>query len=135
MIAATALLCLSLNLYHESRSESIPGQYAVALVTLNRADRDRSRVCQEVFKPKQFSWANKGVRKVRGGWELAKQHTPTDPVAWALAQRIAAWSLAGKMPDFTGGSKFYHTVAVKPIWRLALVQTKKIGQHKFYRQG
>ena len=35
MISA-ALMCMALNVYHESRSEDLRGQVAVANVTLNR---------------------------------------------------------------------------------------------------
>jgi spore germination cell wall hydrolase CwlJ-like protein len=108
------------------------GQYAVALVTLNRAKNDKGKVCQEVFKRKQFSWANHGVTKVGTGWKLSAGLNPKDAHAWWVAQRIAATTLAGRMPDFTRGAQFYHANRVKPVWRLAMVQTKVIGNHRFY---
>ena len=132
MIVATAALCLALNIFHEARSESIPGQYAVALVTMNRAEGDPKQVCQEVFKRRQFSWTNRGVTKVRGGWKFSAKLDPKDEYAWSLAQKVAAHTLAGKMLDFTHGSTFYHTTKVKPIWRLAMTRTKTIGNHRFY---
>lgn len=132
MIVATAALCLAVNLYHEARGEPIMGQYAVALVTLNRAGGDKARVCQEVFKRKQFSWTNKGVTRIHGGWKLSTGLNPKEAHAWWLAQRIAATSLAGRMPDFTQGARFYHADYVKPIWRIRMLNTKNIGRHKFY---
>lgn len=36
----TALLCLALTIFHESRGEPIEGQYAVAEVVLNRAEKE-----------------------------------------------------------------------------------------------
>lgn len=123
---------MAMNLYHESRGEPVMGQYAVALVTLNRAKHDKDKVCQEVFKRKQFSWANGKATKVKGGWRVDSSMTPRDEQAWWIATRIAATALAGKMPDFTKGSRFYHTKAVKPIWRLAMRRTKTIGNHHFY---
>ena len=135
MIVATAAMCLAMNIYSEARSEPIMGQYAVALVTMNRAKGDERQICHEVFKPKQFSWANKGVTRVKGGWQLSSKLTPKEAHAWWLAQRIADVTLAGRMLDFTQGAKFYHTVQVKPVWRLAMVETKKIGKHKFYSAG
>lgn len=134
MIVSTALLCLAVNLYHEARGEPIMGQYAVAMVTLNRAEHDKRRVCTEVFKPKQFSWANEGVTRVKGGWRLSSALTPRDAHAWWVAKRIAKTSMAGKMPDFTRGATFYHAKQVKPYWRLVMVQVKQIGNHKFYKQ-
>ena len=55
MLISTAALCLALNVFHEARGEFIPGQYAVALVTLNRAEHDPAKVCDVVFKRHQFS--------------------------------------------------------------------------------
>lgn len=132
VIVSSALLCLAINIYAESRGEPVMGQYAVAMVTLNRAGHDQRRVCAEVFKPKQFSWANQGVTKVKGGWRLSPALMPRDDHAWWLAQRIAQQSLAGKMPDFTRGATFYHAVYVRPRWRLAMVQVKQVGNHRFY---
>lgn len=129
MIVATAALCLAMNLYAEARGESIMGQYGVALVTLNRAQGDPERVCPEVFKSKQFSWTIRGAKKVAGGWKVA---TPKDEHAWWLAQRIAATTLAGRMPDFTQGARHYHADYVAPKWRLAMVPIKKLGKHIFY---
>ena len=132
MLINSALMCLSLTIFHEARGEPIMGQYAVALVTLNRAKQDKLQVCTEVFKPKQFSWANRGVTKVKGGWQVSRALTPKDAQAWDTALRIAKVSLAGRMPDFTRGATFYHATYVKPRWRLAMVPVKQIGSHKFY---
>lgn len=129
MIVSTAVLCLAINIFYESRGESIMGQYGVALVTLNRADNDPERVCPEVFKRKQFSWTIKGAKKVQGGWKV---RTPKEEHAWWLAQKIATHALSGRMPDFTQGAKFYHATYVSPKWRLAMAPTKKIGKHIFY---
>jgi len=133
MIISTAVLCLAMNVYMEARSEMIPGQYAVALVTMNRAGRDPKRICAEVFKPSQFSWANDRVVKVKGGWQIPSDLRPREAHAWDLAFRVASWTLAGNMPDFTNGSTYYHTKAVKPAWRKAFEWTTTIGAHVFYR--
>lgn len=66
---------------------------------------------------------------------MSSRLTPKDAQAWWLAQRIANVTLAGRMLDFTQGAKFYHTVQVRPVWRMTLVETKKIGKHKFYSAG
>ena len=131
MIIATALMCLSLNLYHEARGEPILGRYAVALVTLNRAKQDHETVCREVFKHKQFSWAT-GVRKVPGGWHIPAHLHPKEADAWWYAKVIAKTTLAGRMPDFTGGSTHYHATYVRPYWASAMVEVRTIGLHRFY---
>jgi N-acetylmuramoyl-L-alanine amidase len=132
VILATALACLAMNVYQEARSESIPGQYAVALVTLNRAGGDQAKVCAEVFKPYQFSWTNVGVPRIKGGWVLPAALQPREAHAWWVANRVALMTLTGMMPDFTDGSTFYHEKGVRPAWRLAMQPTKAIGAHRFY---
>lgn len=109
------------------------GQYAVAMVTLNRAGHDSDKVCATVFAPKQFSWANGRIHKVKGGFELPPELWPRDQYAWWKANRIALMSLNGRMVDFTAGSNFYHALRVHPVWRLAMERTRSIGQHIFYR--
>jgi N-acetylmuramoyl-L-alanine amidase len=132
MVVATAMMCLALNVYHESRGEPIMGQYGVAMVTMNRAHKDESRVCEEVFKPYQFSWANNAVHKVKGGWEVPGRLKPRDEYAWWVANRIAVTMLSGRMPDLTKGATYYHAKSVKPSWRRAFAWTKTIGAHLFY---
>lgn len=128
MIVSTATLCLAANIYFEARNQTVPGQYAVALVTMNRAGTPK-KVCTEVFRPKQFSWTNKGVTRQGRGWRVP---TPREQEAWELAQRIAKVTLSGRMADFTWGSTHYHSLAVKPEWRRQLTRTKRIGSHVFY---
>lgn len=129
MVVNTALMCMALTIFHEARGEPIMGQYAVAMVTLNRANNDKSRVCKEVFKPKQFSWTTTGAAKVAQGWKVA---TPKEDYAWWLAQRIAKQALSGKMPDFTSGATYYHARSVRPAWAGKMIQTKRLGNHLFY---
>lgn len=138
MIVATALMCLSLNLYHEARGEPVLGRYAVAMVTLNRAQQDQDRVCKEVFKSKQFSWTG-GVQKTAAGWKLPPHLKPKtdDPIeahAWQTAKTIAKVSLEGRMYDFTRGSDHYHATYVSPGWARVMEPVKHIGQHIFYVQ-
>ena len=128
MIVASAVLCLAANVYYEARSEMIPGQYAVALVTMNRAG-DASRVCSEVFRRKQFSWTNRGVARAGQGWRIPK---PRDEQAWELAVKIARYTLSGRMPDLTFGATHYHTIDVRPEWRVSMVRIKRMGRHVFY---
>lgn len=132
MIVATALMCLSLNIYHESRGEPVPGRYAVAQVTMNRAEGQDSRVCDEVFKKYQFSWANEGVKKVKGGWFVPKHLQPSEESAWDSSKRIASTALQGRMWDFSKSAKFYHTLKVKPGWAKKMQVVARIGNHIFY---
>lgn len=135
MILEAATLCLALNVFHEARGEFVPGQYAVALVTVNRAKGDPAKVCDVVFKPRQFSWTA-GVKLTKKGWEIPSRlvnPTNDEPDAWARAWRIAQWTLAGRMPDLTDGADHYHANYVRPAWRMKMTRTATLGAHHFYR--
>ena len=56
MTLLEGLLWLTLNVYHEARSEPEIGQMAVALVTLNRANERHLPIKEIVQEPYQFSW-------------------------------------------------------------------------------
>ena len=58
MISA-ALMCMALNIYHESRSEEMRGQVAVANVTLNRVASNK--------------WPNDVCSVVKQGYTKGKQ--------------------------------------------------------------
>lgn len=133
MFLTTAAMCMALNIYWEARSESFEGQHAVAQVTYNRAQRDPNKVCDVVFQPKQFSWANPLTsRKGKERERLAKQYVPTEEKAWNLAKQIAFHTVSGHIRDFTKGATFYHTHKVKPLWSKSFKLVAVIGQHKFY---
>ena len=133
MLLTTAALCMALNVYWESRSEPLVGQHAVAQVTFNRAGRDPDKVCGEVFKPKQFSWAN-SLTSVKGAERAARapKFMPKEDKAWTLAKSIAMHTVAGHIKDFTKGATHYHTKAVRPIWRKEFTLVAVIGNHRFY---
>lgn len=134
MILSTAALCLAINIYFESRSEPIEGQYAVAQVTMNRAERDPKKLCKVVFKPNQFSWANPLTSVSKEERVLvAKKYVFSDTKAWDMAKNVAQNTLLGYVKDFTGGATFYHTRNVRPIWRYELKYLTTIGNHKFYK--
>jgi spore germination cell wall hydrolase CwlJ-like protein len=133
MILASALLCMTLNVYHEARGEPILGQYAVAAVTMNRAGDDPAKVCEVVTRPHQFSWTDRLLTRKRSGWVLRAAGVPKDDFAWMVASKVAYNTLAGKMIDVTHGSTYYHTTESKPWWRKAFVRAAAIGNHIFYR--
>ena len=56
------LICLAMNIYHEARGQSIAGQMAVALVTINRMNDSRypNTICEVVMEgPTRVSWNDK----------------------------------------------------------------------------
>ena len=129
----TALLCLALNIYHEARGEPIQGQKAVAAVTMTRARHDPARVCHEVFRPYQFSWANplttvdSITRSQRAQWFI-----PKDQRAWLRAKTIATRALAGEMHNPVKRANHFHTMDVSPRWAAQMHQVARIGSHIFY---
>lgn len=136
MILATALLCLSLNLYHEARGEPLDGQHAVAQVTLNRANHDPKKVCSVVTQRRQFSWTTGAVKKVNGHLVLNRNFEPKDKKAWNLAVTVAKLNMAGWMPDVTGGySKFYAVRSLHPAWAKSMKVARVIGNHRFYKEA
>lgn len=50
-----AVLCLSLVIYHEARGEPLICQLEAASTPIQRAKENKTSICWEVFKPKQFS--------------------------------------------------------------------------------
>ncbi|KVH05403.1 hypothetical protein WS84_28120 [Burkholderia anthina] len=134
MVLASALLCLALNVYYESRSEPILGQYAVAAVTMNRADGDKSKVCEVVTKPHQFSWTTRRVRRKGDSYTLVRSAAPKDEEAWEVAKKVAWQTLHGHKIDVTHGATFYHANYVRPAWRKGVKRSAVIGKHIFYTQ-
>ena len=117
---ALATFCLAQNIYFEARSESVRGQYLVAMSTLNRAKRDPEQVCSVVFRPHQYSWT-----KQRGGLGIH------DLNAWKLANNIAhdVWM----RDDQTHGATHYHAIYIpKPDWAYKMKPTIRVGKHQFY---
>ena len=86
---AIALSCLSLNVYHEARNQSLLGQEAVALVTMNRAGWNNTNICPEVVKHKQFSWTNDKVYLVKNHYRLKNSGFPKEEIAWEKSVAIA----------------------------------------------
>jgi spore germination cell wall hydrolase CwlJ-like protein len=122
----TDLFCMAKNIYHEARGESTLGKYAVAQVTMNRVrdPRFRNTVCDVVFQPYQFSWANnKSVRWTR----------PSGP-AWNESMEIAKDVLEeGATIKGMENALYFHANYVRPNWRNVRKVTK-IGAHVFYNQ-
>lgn len=117
---AEALMCLAMNVYHEARSEPIPAQYAVAMVTLNRAQREPAKVCRVAHAKAQFSWT-----------KTKRSKKPTERKAWKQAVQVARNAL--RMRDFTKGATHYHERSIAPKWRESLKLSGVWGRHIFYR--
>ena len=123
--------CLATALYFEARGESVPGQFAVAEVILNRVDSPRypDSICDVVYQGArqgggcQFSFACDGrPERIR------------ERDAYALAGKIARVMKDGAPRLLTDGATHFHTRAVNPRWARSFPRTAQIGAHLFYRQ-
>ena len=119
------LFCLAKNIYHEAGSEPIKGRYAVAQVTINRTKDPKfeGSICDVVFSPHQFSWANNHSRR----WT-----TPKGP-AWDKSKEIALDVVNGKRVKGMEEALYYHANYVNPGWR-HVERLAQIGAHIFYTQ-
>lgn len=136
MLLESAVLCLALNVYHEARGEDTIGQYAVAQVTLNRSRDSQRTICQEVFRPAQFSWTNGlEVRATRKGWVVADVAKPREREAWEKAKTVAEIAMFTNMDDYSNGATHYHATSMTPYWTRGMQLTTVIGRHRFYRGG
>ena len=130
MISA-ALMCLALNVYHESRSEPLQGQAAVAHVVLNRVASGRwpDDVCSVIHQGYE-----KGRFKCQFTWYCdGKPDEPKEILAWAKSVLVANQVLTGVVPDVTNGATHYHARYVNPYWSASLSKTVTYGSHLFYR--
>ena len=121
MTLLEGLLWLTLNVYHEARSEPQIGQIAVAHVTLNRAKKEDLSIKDVVHKPHQFSWTRLHQ----------DSYFPEDPQAFLKCMESVVIAL--KNEDFTHGSTHYHLTSVSPDWVSKYTFVKQYGSHKFYR--
>jgi N-acetylmuramoyl-L-alanine amidase len=138
--------CLALNIYHEARSESLAGQYAVADVTLNRVVHGRfpSTICGVVKQAVLSQWGlDRGMSIPRKNmcqfsWYcdgLADE--PVETYSWLRAQDIARDMIfTKKHRGLTEGSTHYHANYVNPKWssHSSMRLIGRIGDHIFYKE-
>tara|TARA_B110000908_G_C10114769_1_gene384734 strand:+ start:173 stop:574 length:402 start_codon:yes stop_codon:yes gene_type:complete len=132
MISAS-LMCLALNVYHESRSDVISGQYAVALTTINRVQSNNfpDSVCSVVHQG-----YHKGRHRCQFSWYCdGKSDKPYEELQWAMALLVASDVIQGNVPDFTKGSDHYHATYVKPYWAKQMQYVGQYGSHLFYKEN
>jgi N-acetylmuramoyl-L-alanine amidase len=137
--------CLALNIYHEARGESLPGQHLVAFVTVSRSEDNNPEfggkgICNVVFHRNvredgkviaEFSWTAMAT--------LSKK--PLRRKAWQDSLAVAQeWTEgAGKVPSDLGYARYYlnpNTAGRGGLcwFRRHTVPIKMIGNHRFYRR-
>jgi len=120
MTLLEGLLWLTLNVYHEARSEPLVGQMAVALVTLNRASARHLPIKDIVKEPYQFSWTFQ-----------KNSYIPDDPKAFLECLKSVYAALQNQ--DFTNGATHYHLDTIQPYWAKDFLFLNQFGSHKFYK--
>lgn len=138
------LYCLALNIYHESRSDNLAGQFAVADVVLNRVNDSRypNTIC-EVIKQGPISkwWKEEKGKEVPvrhkcqfSWWCDGKSDEPTQLLSWLKAQEVAYHIVMNnQFRGVTEGATHYHATYVNPSWNRSMVLIGRIGEHIFYK--
>lgn len=111
--------CLSLNAYHEARSDGEKGMLATIFVVLNRTKDSRfpSTPCKVIAQPNQFVWYGKGK-------------TIKEPEMYDKAKQLVHEVLGGKHQDVTCGAIYFNAHHKSPKNSKFTV---RIGGHSFYK--
>jgi spore germination cell wall hydrolase CwlJ-like protein len=135
--------CLALNIYHESRSDNLAGQFAVADVVLNRVEHPKypNTICEVVYQAKMKpSWKDPEIlvpirNKCQFSWYCdGKSDLPRELDAWTQSQYVAYSILKDDhFRGLTEGATHYHTTYVSPTWNKHLYSIGRIGSHVFFR--
>jgi spore germination cell wall hydrolase CwlJ-like protein len=133
------LVCLTCNIYEESRNQPLAGQILVAKATMNRAQATGDSVCKTVWKRKQFSWTNlplhkKPVKELEP-WRKALEvaHLVMQEYGKAKPSDVNVIVMAGGQAS--DDIKWYHTQEVSPKWNKDLQKVTVIGDHIFYKKS
>jgi hypothetical protein len=118
-------VCMAKNIYFEARNESLRGQMAIALVTLQRVEDPRypNTVCGVVYDNKQFSWYSDGLS------DRIRNTESYDDIALLASAMLDSDT---SVYDFTYGSTHYHADYVSPYWNEYMILKAKIDTHIFY---
>ena len=136
--------CMALNIYHESRSDNLAGQFAVADVVLNRV-RDRrwpNTICDVITEGPISKWWKETHNKIvpvrhrcQFSWYCdGKSDDVKDAESWRKAQ-TTAYQIINRnlMRGITEGATHYHATYVDPSWNKRFRIIGRIGAHVFYR--
>ena len=113
------LECLSLNAYHEARSDGEKGMLATIFVVLNRTKDSRfpSTPCKVIAQKNQFVWWGKGK-------------TIKEPEMYDKAKQLVYEVLEGKHKDTSRGALYFNAHHKAPKGTMCTI---RIGNHSFYK--
>ena len=130
IIYTNDLKCLTDNIYHEAKGESLKGKLAVAQVTINRVNAKGfpGNICDVVYERKfvskkrkhlcQFSWTCQKV-----SIDYNEHYEDSMLIADAVLNNDV-------VDERTKNSLFFHADYVNPKWKMKPIA--KIGKHIFY---
>ena len=129
--------CLARNVYYEARGESLEGQKAVALVTLNRVENSMfpNTICGVVNERKVV----KGRTKCQFSWRCESHTNPKKAVTQSHESYQAALTAILDYETLTAtlvtkDTLFFHAKHVRPFWRKVKQRLAQIDNHIFYEQ-
>lgn len=126
----SAMLCLALAVFYESRGEPLKGQQAVAEVIVNRTESGKypNGVCDVVRQSGQFSWYNPNISLSKPPMLIYKNVQATS--SWEQAKQVAHTAIH-EPTNHTNGALFFNSSRLGVRYR---TDTKpcKIGNHIFY---
>jgi spore germination cell wall hydrolase CwlJ-like protein len=139
------LLCLSHNVYFESRGENSYGKLGVAHVTLNRVDSEHypNTICDVVWQKNKSSKTGRWVAMfswtLDGKPDVVNLDYPGNSQAWRDSVTVSALTMTGILADLTCGSThFYAHKLVDPHWSRSTNYDKpcglpdgRVGNHTF----
>ena len=137
MISA-AVMCLAMNLYHETRGETLAGNIAVGYVTMNRVADKRypDTVCGVVHQAKYHGWdlVNPIKNRCQFSWYCdGISDNPQDGKAMLESVILAQHIIDGTVTDISEGATHYHANYVNPYWAEDMFLVLEIDQHLFYK--
>jgi len=130
------LNCLAQNIYFEARGESLAGQMAVGLVTMNRVRSEGmwpNTVCG-VVRQGNLNGAHPSLYNCQFAWYcdgISEQITDED--AWERSVVVATRVMENRVRDFTDGATNFHTVSTRPDWSRRMTETIRIDNHVFLK--
>ena len=157
-MGAESILCLAMNIYHEARGESIEGQIAVAVVTMNRVKESKwpNTPCEVVWQNKQFSWTKDGKsdrmpdRDARrqafeiatgiyiayeGGHDYTLEYGfGVDAGAHDKHEGVYDYILYDHIINLMDNAVYYHADYADPYWSKEFQYIASIDKHRFYRE-
>ena len=145
-------VCLALNMYHEARSESTAGMWAVSDVVINRVKHSSfpNTICGVIKQgPTRESWKTSRYpdlpdserifypikRQCQFSWYCdGKSDEPTELFSWQRALELARLMIEyDRGIGITDGADHYHADYISPQWNESMLLTTKIDNHVFYK--